>query len=226
MGTPEDAKLARDREAARRRYRERREAGVCVKCGEAASEPGKPLCRECRERRSAQQKKLRAERMAWGVCTRCGKKLYTAGTRCEECRAYSAEHEAKRRERMTESEKKESYLKYQRRYDKARRERLKAEGICTVCGARKAEPEHTVCMECSARRRQNRKKKREDSGKPTLDRSEWQSYGLCAICGKPAETGRKLCARCYGNCRVNVAKARQANKERKEHDKRMQLHGQ
>lgn len=47
-------------------------------------------------------------------------------------------------------------------YEKDRRERLKAAGICTHCGKRPVSNNHTICDECRANNRHREKVKRKE----------------------------------------------------------------
>ena len=93
---PEQGGL-RDRERFRRRTAERKAAGLCPRCGVLPPENGLVLCGACAEKRRAAdrardarrraagiqrrrnaageragERRQTAERIAWGVCTKCG----------------------------------------------------------------------------------------------------------------------------------------------------------
>ena len=110
-----DTGLARGREGFRRRTAERRAQNLCPKCGKAPPEPDRSLCELCAEKRRkaerAREAKRRAlgqkrytnpekerarnrnryrqqtaERLAQGLCPKCGKEELPHGRRlCESC---------------------------------------------------------------------------------------------------------------------------------------------
>ena len=75
------------RERARKRRRERVEAGLCPRCGERKPAEGGAVCEPCLELRRAAEKKLYAERRAGGRCGRCGGEVFAGASRCEACAA-------------------------------------------------------------------------------------------------------------------------------------------
>ena len=105
------------RERARKRRRERVEAGLCPRCGREPVEAG-AVCEPCREARRAAEKKLYAERRAGGRCGRCGAEVFAGASTCASCAA----KEDKRRPRKNTASRK--------RYHDRR-----ALGLCVDCGA-------------------------------------------------------------------------------------------
>ena len=74
------------------------EHGICVKCHEADAEPGHVHWRKClqseivrrsrtRAQDNAKHKKLRADRIAAGLCPYCGNKATPGMKSCARCRA-------------------------------------------------------------------------------------------------------------------------------------------
>ena len=61
----------RERKAERDRERKVRRAGLCYWCP-APVEPGRRMCRACAALACAKSRRLRAERIAAGRCSRCG----------------------------------------------------------------------------------------------------------------------------------------------------------
>ena len=104
------------RERARKRRRERVEAGLCPRCGREPVEDG-AVCEPCREARRAAEKKLYAERRAGGRCGRCGGEVFAGASRCEAC---AARDEARSSKKNAASRK---------RYHDRR-----ALGLCVDCG--------------------------------------------------------------------------------------------
>ena len=105
------------RERARKRRRERVEAGLCPRCGREPVEAG-AVCEPCREARRAAEKKLYAERRAGGRCGRCGAEVFAGASTCEACAA----RDEKRRPRKNAASRK--------RYRDRR-----ARSVCVDCGA-------------------------------------------------------------------------------------------
>ncbi len=75
------------RERARKRRRERLEAGLCTACGERKPAGGNAVCEMCREERRAAERKLYAERRAGGRCGRCGAEVIGKASTCASCAA-------------------------------------------------------------------------------------------------------------------------------------------
>lgn len=97
--------------------------------------------------------------------------------------------------------------------DKARKERLKAQGMCVRCGQRPVRPGRIDCEECAERIATARRKKneRETVRRRTLQ-AERKANGVCTRCGKqPAIKGLSVCAYC-------LEKRRGYDKKRKSQD--------
>ena len=75
------------RERARKRRRERVEAGLCPRCGEVPPVDGGAVCEACREERRAAERKLYEKRRAGGRCGRCGGEVFAGASTCEACAA-------------------------------------------------------------------------------------------------------------------------------------------
>lgn len=90
-------------------------------------------------------------------------------------------------------------------YMRARRAEFRAHGGCSECG-RPAEPNKTLCKEHSQYNVMHAKERRE----------KLQAAGLCVSCGKrPAEDGKKFCAKCLERNREKGKKWRECQKARK-----------
>ena len=63
--------------------------GICEKCFTRKARPGRTLCAECAKDHSRKGAKLRAERIARGLCTVCGEPAAPGSTMCAECFAKS-----------------------------------------------------------------------------------------------------------------------------------------
>ena len=106
------------RERTRKRRRERKEAGLCVRCGEFAPAEGSVVCEACREARRAEEKKLYEKRRSRGLCGRCGGAVTGKASTCASC----AKRDSKRRPLKNAA-------------SRARYHARRARGICVDCSA-------------------------------------------------------------------------------------------
>ena len=88
------------------------------------------------------------ERYHWlkehGICTKCGQTWAEAGhVTCKSC--YMKQRAWAKRTDPDRSK--------QRARERARREKLRADGLCLWCGKEKAVPEHTLCPNCRSKQR-------------------------------------------------------------------------
>ena len=119
-GANADAKRRGGRANSKRRQKERREAGLCIRCGARPPVDGGIICAPCRDRRQAAERQQYAERRAAGLCTRCGGPVFDGLSRCGPCTAID---EAGRSPERKNARSRELYAE--------RRSR----GLCTSCGA-------------------------------------------------------------------------------------------
>ena len=71
------------------RYRQRKEHGLCIKCGKPAM-TNKTLCKECAEKNKNKYREDREFFKTLGLCPKCGKnKLFGSEKTCPECLAYA-----------------------------------------------------------------------------------------------------------------------------------------
>ena len=211
-----------DRERFRRRIAERIARGLCTLCGKAPPRPERRLCRGCAQKRNAADRerqakhratgqprykdpgKVRArnrerehrsaaERIARGLCNKCGKAPHIAGRRlcgaCAETR--------RQRERARYAAAKDDGKLYGGRNPEGRRriarertrQRLVARrsaGRCTRCGRRPPVGDATACEPCRDARR-------------TAEREQYaarRAERLCARCGRRTFDGDANCGRC------------------------------
>lgn len=151
--------------------------GKCPRCGgRNPVAPGRKRCRECALKDSERKRNRRDFRRENGLCTRCGRPLSEGHEyiQCDECRKYV-----------------QSFYKF----NKARYESLKAQGLCVKCGAF-AEPGRTLCRACldqwheSENRELYREMKRQR-------RQECRENGFCIDCYlRKVEPGHTRCKRC------------------------------
>ena len=209
---------AADRARFRKRTAQRKASGLCPRCGERRPEDGLAMCGACAEKRRASErardarrraagvKRRRnpaterardrrriAERIARGLCTKCGtepaepaRRLYAG---CGE------KHRAADRARYTEAKARgELYggrdpgakRKAARTASAKRRQARLDAGMCTRCGRRPPVDGGTVCGRCRDARR-------------AAERGRYRGLrerGLCVTCGAPAFDGQSRCGVC------------------------------
>lgn len=165
------------------RYRERKEKGLCVRCGSEKDTPG-VLCLKCKETGNESKRKEYEFYISIGVCPRCHKeKLYGDERACLDCATDRYKRGLKRdREHANEIANKN----HKRRYREA-----SEKGICTRCNKRKAAEGQKRCKMCIERVNEYRRAKR---GIPRRLRPD---FGLCYLCGDTAKEGQKVCATCH-----------------------------
>ena len=84
------------RERARKRRRERLEAGRCTTCGEREPAGGAAVCGDCRQARRAAEKMLYEKRRASGQCGRCGLEVIDKASMCASCAARDVKRRPKK----------------------------------------------------------------------------------------------------------------------------------
>ena len=84
-GADVEASRMSGRARTRRRKKERREAGLCIRCGKRPPAEGDITCAPCRDRRQNRERQQYAERRAAGLCTRCGTPVHDGLSRCAPC---------------------------------------------------------------------------------------------------------------------------------------------
>ena len=217
-----DTGRERGRESFRRRTAERRAQNLCPKCGKAPPEPDRSLCELCAEKRRkaerARDAKRRAlgqkrytnpekertrnrkryqqqtaERLAQGLCPKCGKEELPPGRGlCESCGGKRRKAERARYMKAKASGKlyggKDPNLcrRIARERSKQRFHARLDVGLCTRCGHRPLVEGGTTCEVCSDARRAA---EREQYG---ARRAE----GLCGRCGGPTHDGGSRCGTC------------------------------
>lgn len=135
------------------------------------------------------QRKLRADRLAKGLCAVCGKRPFRDGiTKCERCADYAAEQQ--RQLRATRI----------------------AAGLCYRCGkypprtnpTKRGRPaRHLSCEPCAEKTRRLQQKRRK-TGKALYQRR--RAAGLCISCGAPPEESRVHCSACLKRRRLRYAR--------------------
>lgn len=174
----------------------------CKRCGkdiEVKSNSAK-WCDDCRkylknEQNKKYQTEMRQISSKRGFCTRCyterpepGKKLcFNCANLAATCN-YVSRHRHPRTPEEIERDKDRCKSRYQR---------LKAAGLCVVCGKKPSETGKTACWECRLRRnRICRDIARRKKGSLPLE--VFRSGLFCANCGKAKPmAGKKVCPACY-----------------------------
>lgn len=212
---------AKDRERFRKCVAARRAAGLCPRCGKRAPAPGRSTCEPCAERARAagrardarlravgkprrNKEKARAyererprrqvvERIARGVCAKCGSNPAESGQRlCETCaekrREYDRSRYAEARDRgelyggrNPQAKRKAARIASQKR----RKARLDS-GACTRCGRQPPADGGTTCEPCRTIRQ----------GAERELYAARRAARLCARCGGPTTDGGSRCAPC------------------------------
>ena len=193
-----EARRRFERERHRRRTAERREMGLCPKCGRRNPAPGRSLCEVCLERgRKSEQaryarskaagesyggrkpisrrrmareraRKRRRERLETGLCTTCGERKPAGG---------GAVCDTCRQAR--------------RAAEKKLYEKRRARGLCGRCGAEVIDKAST-CASCAARDSKRRLRKNAASRARYRRR---RALSLCVDCSAPTDGGVR-CAPC------------------------------
>ena len=224
----QDIELRRKRDLERyhRRTAERREKGLCLKCGKRPPEPHRSQCGPCIEKRRpadlARYHQRTAERVAQGLCPKCGKRPpEPERSQCEPCLEKDAAAGRARDARLRAAGIPRRDQERATAYERERRHRQTAErrdaGLCPECGKAPPEPESTVCAPCGERRRAIARaryargkaegklyggRKVETRRRIGRERSAKRlaarlAAGLCTSCGKrPSADGGTRCEPC------------------------------
>ena len=126
-----------------------------------------------------------------GICPTCHARPIIEGeTRCLVCKMDNRERTARWQKGRSEEQK-----RAQNALCNARKERLRAAGICVDCGKRPVETGRIRCGICLAKDRARHKQRNIDAGKIP---QELRANGVyCNMCCKPLCNGEKLCPTCY-----------------------------
>lgn len=178
-------------------YEEKKQKGICVKCGKESAQKGKVMCTKCAEKVKFESAERRAFFKKHNICYRCGKnKLFGNEKTCPECLAKVAIANKKMRSKIS-AEKQTTYYKM-------RNDRLKEEGLCRSCGQNPRVEGKTYCMSCLVKKRENgRVKRMKYMGTP---RQERVYCGLCYMCGEPLDREGSFCKRCAERITKNLPK--------------------
>ena len=191
---------AYERERSRRRADERREAGLCVRCGIAPAADGRKSCEPCLEKRRAadrakyaagkaaglkyggacveakrragraKSKRRQQERIEAGLCIRCGQRRPVEGGTT--CQPCREKRQAAEKRQYAER---------------------KAARLCTRCGGPVFDG-LTRCAPCNAIEHAGRNPERKNARSRRLYALR-KALGLCTSCGAPSQ-GAARCAPC------------------------------
>ncbi len=133
-GRDPDAKRRNARTRSGKRQHDRRDAGLCTRCGRRPPVESGTTCELCRMARRAAEREVYAARRSAGLCGRCGEPTADGGSRCAPCAVLEAERGSPERKNAAA----------RRRYAERR-----AMDACTDCG-RPAQGS-CRCAECAKR---------------------------------------------------------------------------
>ena len=223
-----------DRKRSRRRTAERVARGLCPRCGRQAPAPARAVCDPCAEkrriadraraakRRAAGIKRVRdpkarqteyqrakskaAERLAQGLCSRCGRQPHEPERRlCAGCGERQRRRDRERYARARDAGEPyggkpvASKRRSARRRTRLRQRGRRAAGLCIRCGRGRPVDGASSCGNCLEARR-------------VADRQTYAARrggGLCTRCAATTFEGASLC----GPCTVIEARYREAKNE-------------
>ena len=166
------------------KYKERKENGQCVKCGEKNDSSG-VFCTACKEKDNKNKRDNYGFYISIGICPRCHKeKLYGDERACLLCNAERYGRQLNRD--------KEHCKEIRRKSGRKIYAESSAKGICVRCNKRKAVEGQKRCRLCIEKTNAYRRSRRE--GVPRKLRPE---VGLCYHCGNPVEEGQRVCTKCH-----------------------------
>ena len=151
-----------------------------------------PRTDSARKRASARLRRQHAERVASGLCTRCGKAPPERGLKmCSDCNEKRRAADRARRTRARAEgmpyggRDPDLCRRADRAGDRRRRRAWRDAGLCSSCGRNPPEDGRTVCEPCREARR-------------SIDRRRYaarRAAGACVRCAEPAVGGSSRCAR-------------------------------
>ena len=140
--------------------------GLCYQCRCRPVKPSTRYCVECVANNRDYDNRRRKQRARSGLCTECGTILVdTKYKRCDACNREDSEALARRilsgkcascrNDQVPGHTLCQECLDYQKAYEKQRREKRRAAGLCPICASRRAKPVpgRTMCRACLKRLR-------------------------------------------------------------------------
>ena len=179
------------KEISAKHYRERKENGLCPRCGKPLDRKGF-YCSSCCKVVSEYTRKNREFYRKNNICPECGKnKLFGDEKTCPECRAKAQMRKAN----YTEEQKQKYIYKYYDSHNKKQKNIYKErveKGICTRCGKRKAAYGKRKCSICQNKENEAKRKRNGNE----IRRRERPKYNLCYLCGGVLDREGGLCKKC------------------------------
>ena len=192
------------KERSRRCYENRKNNGLCTKCGKILDRKGH-YCSECLEKVNQYHRENKTFYRENGICPVCGKeRLIGDEKQCISCRQKAYE----RRKPLTDEQKERYGNRFKIQQRELRNERI-GQGICPRCGKRKivkGKKKCQICLDYDAEIHRKRTYKRQNI-------KEYRKENhLCYHCGEPIdrEIGQ-LCSSCYNKCVDNGKKSGRGN---------------
>lgn len=195
--------MTTQRERGQKCYYNRKNNGLCPRCGKPLDREGH-YCSECLEKVREYSRKNRVFYRENHLCIECGKVVVLQGERmCPECRAkmQNRKHPTEyQKDRMRKAVREHHKILYQQRSEL---------GICTRCGKRKAMNGKKKCGICLAKDAEMHRRKSMD--RPNI-REYRENNHLCYFCGRAIDMPHgKLCKKCYEKCVENGKKSKSVN---------------
>lgn len=138
----------------RKTYYERKEKGICTRCGVEKAVPGYTTCEKCRAKSLDEQRKSTEFYIGIGICPKCRKnKIFDGERSCPECKAQSTIRWTRY---ISPDTKSATNLSAHERYRKR-----KELGLCVSCGKEKPDDGYVRCAKCREKNRKSLTKNRE-----------------------------------------------------------------
>lgn len=181
-------------------YKNRKENGLCPRCGKPLDRKGH-YCSECLEKIRIYHRENKDFYRKYHICTECGKVRVPQDERiCPECRA---KKNSKRK--PLSDEKKKEYGDRFKKQQKSLYQQRKEQGICTKCGKRKAMAGKTKCGICLEKDAEFHRIAH--FGRPNIKEYR-REHHLCYHCGAKIDLDSgQLCSSCLERCRQNGFKS-------------------
>lgn len=208
------------KERSRKSYLNRKENGLCPRCGKELDRNGH-YCSDCLQKANENNRQARLFFKSIGICPECRKNsLFGDEKQCIECR----EKQREKRKQLSEEQRKRYGLKFNL-YQKELYKKRSETGICTRCGKRKAECGKRKCSICLEKDRQIQRRRREKE--KISSREERRENNLCYFCGETVVDGLKVCERCRqrNESSANSENAVKARKKMKEEGRGFFMYG-
>lgn len=150
-----------------------KDKGMCSRCGNHPSKPGKLLCEKCGERlRNWWRDTKQTERR----CADCGVDISEMGGNAQRCPGCGKAHANKR---------------FKEHLRQTTADRV-SKGLCVLCG-KESRAGRKSCQACKDSKDDMRKRKLENR----------IAAGLCGVCGGAKESSKKTCEKCLARLKAN-----------------------